>query len=96
MAEPIDMQSLGAPGRVRTAIKEGAGFQVRLPSWLAALIPTSVGAVGLTLVEASVIVALAGLAVFGGLAVYAISKGYVIRRVDPDGEVWEFTPPRPT
>lgn len=55
-----------------------------------ALIPRRIGVI--TGAEVFLIVGLGTLAVFAGLATYAISKGYIVRRRTED-ETWEFEPP---
>lgn len=92
MARHIDWSESGSIGAVKTAIDGGKRFTVTLPGWMSALVPRNIGVVqALTPIEIGALVAVGTLAVFGGLAAYAISKGYKVKR---NGDVWEFDPPR--
>lgn len=91
--ETIEWSEGGSSGRVRAAVNAGETFVVRLPRWMSALIPDMALGAALTPLEASLLVAIASLALFGGLAVYALGKGYTVRRRTPDGEEWVFEPP---
>ena len=74
----------------REAVGKGEAFTVRIPSLLARLIPGHVGLIDPG--TAALIIVIGGLAIFAGLAAYAISKGYTVKRKSPDGEEWEFSP----
>ena len=87
----FDWDDLGVSLDIRSAISEDESFRVRMPKALNKLLPASMGATkSLTPGELATILALATLAVFGGLAAYAISKGYTVRR---KGDEWVFEPP---